>query len=65
MWSPEDRRPDNAKDLTGLVEDAIGSAYGSVRLGWTSDGWRVDEAPLSTPQVYSGASRLIGTQDMR
>ena len=64
-WSPEERCPDNAEELTALVERAIGSAYGNVRLSWTSGGWRVDEASLCTPQVYSGASRLIGTQDMR
>lgn len=65
LWSPEDRRPHNAKELAALVEDAIPSAYGNVRLSWTSDGWRVDEAWLSTPQVYSGASMLTATQNMR
>jgi hypothetical protein len=64
-WWPEDKRPDNAEELTAFLEHAIDAAYGSVRFGWTSDGWRVDEASLSTPQVYSGASKLIATQDMR
>ena len=64
-WSPEERRPDNAEELEALVEHATDSAYGSVRLGWTMDGWRVDGACLSETQVFSGADKLSGPQNMR
>ena len=64
-WWPEETRPENAEEINALVEQGLDSAYGDVRLGWTSDGWRVDEASLSEPIVYSSANKLTGPQDRR